>query len=63
MAMAISLSLFSNVGAKTTPAKASEGFLKLATAFDTVNIGCFTASNSENLDVSFTSVGLPVKTS
>lgn len=61
MAIAISRSLRSKFGARTTPANASEGFLKLAMAFDTVRMGCFTASRRENLDVSLTRVGLPGK--
>lgn len=61
VAIAISLNLFSKLGAKTTPANASDGFLKFAMARDIVRMGCLTASKRENLDVSFTSVGLPKK--
>lgn len=59
VAIAISLRRRSRVGASTTPAKASEGFLKLEIALETVRIGCLTASNKENLEVSLTRVGFP----
>lgn len=59
VAIAISLSRLSRFGANTTPAKASDGFLKVANALDTVNMGCLTASSKENLEVSLTRIGFP----
>lgn len=59
VAIAMSRSLVSSVGARTTPDRASDGFLNVANALDTVSMGCLTASSMENLDVSLTRVGLP----
>lgn len=61
VAMAMSRNLFSRMGDNTTPANASDGFLKLLIAFENVSMGCLTASSKENLEVSFTSVGFPEK--
>lgn len=59
VAMAMSRNRFSRMGDSTTPANASDGFLKLFIALEIVRMGCLTASSIENLEVSFTSVGFP----
>lgn len=56
VAIAISLSLSSTCGAKTTPDKASLG---CALNLRKDSIGCFNVSRNENLDVSLTRDGLP----
>lgn len=57
VAIAISRSLSSNLGARTTPDSASAGFV---VSFLKVSMGCLTDSRSENREVSLTKEGLPL---